>query len=174
MQTIPLEKSQEITTSKALLSSKIESKVNLQSSSEIPSTTFLNFTPNNNVLSILKDSKVPQTVINEKIQRCNDFRFGKYGNIPLCFKENSPKEELVLEHVIQYKRQFQLVYNAEDRDLLLFPKNECEVYKFICTTIRPTKLGRFKFYIFIYKAFCFHVLTQKQKLFKQFRLFGAI
>ena len=140
MQSITLEKSLDIT-SKVPGSSKMESKINLQSSSEIPSTTFLNFPQNNNVLSILKDSKAPQTVINEKIQRCSDFRFGKYGNIPLCFKENSPKEELVLEHVIQYKRQFQLVYNAEDRDLLLFPKNECDVYKFICTTIRPTKLG---------------------------------
>lgn len=29
----------------------------------------------------------------------------------------------------------------ETRDLFLYPKNECDVYKFICTTIRPTKLG---------------------------------
>lgn len=93
-----------------------------------------------NILSLLKESKIPQTVINEKIQRCNDFK-GKTANVSLCFKENTPKEELVLEHVIQYKRQFQLVYDSEHRDLFLYPKNECDVYKFICTTIRPTKLG---------------------------------
>lgn len=50
--------------------------------------------------------------------------------------ENSPKEELVLEHVIQFKNQFQLHYD-ENRELFLYPKNECEVFKFICTTIRP-------------------------------------
>lgn len=30
--------------------------------------------------------------------------------------------------------------------MLLYPKNECGVYKFICTTIRPTKLGYIELY----------------------------
>jgi len=30
--------------------------------------------------------------------------------------------------------------------LLLYPKNECDVYKFICTTLRPTKLGFLELY----------------------------
>jgi len=30
--------------------------------------------------------------------------------------------------------------------LLLYPKNECDVYKFICTTIRPTKMGFLELY----------------------------
>lgn len=61
----------------------------------------------------------------------------------LSYRENTPKEELVLEHVIQYKKQFQEHMNEENetRELFLYPKNECNVYKFICTTIRPTKLG---------------------------------
>ena len=49
-------------------------------------------------------------VINEKVKRCRDFKDmvnksdkGTY----LTYRENTPKEELVLEHVIQYKKQFQ-------------------------------------------------------------------
>ena len=82
-------------------------------------------------------------VINEKLQRCRDFRIKNVDLIPLCYIENNPKEELVLEHVIQFKRQFNLFYD-ENRELFLYPKNECDVFKFICTTIRPTKLGIYK------------------------------
>jgi len=84
-------------------------------------------------------------VINEKLIRCNNFKDGRYGNIPICYTENSPKEELVLEHVIQYQKQFKFAYDC-DRDLLLYPKNECDVYKFICTTIRPQKMGYLELY----------------------------
>ena len=84
-------------------------------------------------------------VINEKQIRCNNFKEGRYGNIPTCYTENSPKEELVLEHVIQYQKQFKFAYDT-DRELLLYPKNECDVYKFICTTIRPQKMGYLELY----------------------------
>ena len=84
-------------------------------------------------------------VINEKEERCRDFKNGKYGEVPRCYKENSPKEELVLEHVIQYSKQFKFAYD-ENRELFLFPKNECDVYKFICTTVRPTKMGYLELY----------------------------
>ena len=56
-----------------------------------------------------------------------------------CFFENTSKEELVLEHVLEYKRQFKIIYDPL-RKLKLCPKNECGIRKFICTTIRPTKL----------------------------------
>jgi hypothetical protein len=46
---------------------------------------------------------------------------------------------LVLEHVLEYKRQFKVIYDP-NRKLLLAPKNECGKRKFICTTLRPTKL----------------------------------
>ena len=87
----------------------------------------------------------PSAIINEKIFRCRDFKEGKSGEPPLCYIENSPKEELVLEHVIQYKKQFKFVYD-DKRELYINPKNECDVYKFICTTIRPTKLGFLELY----------------------------
>lgn len=35
-----------------------------------------------------------------------DFQDGKYGVVEHMYTENNAKEELVLEHVIQYKKQF--------------------------------------------------------------------
>ena len=60
-------------------------------------------------------------------------------NPPRAYFENTSKEELVLEHVLEYKRQFKVIYDP-NRKLLLAPKNECGKRKFICTTLRPTKL----------------------------------
>ena len=39
-------------------------------------------------------------VINEKSQRCEDFKNGKCGLVTRNFTKNTAKEELVLEHVI--------------------------------------------------------------------------
>ena len=44
-----------------------------------------------------------------------------------------------MEHVLEYKRQFKVIYDPL-RKLLLAPRNERSIRKFICTTIRPTKL----------------------------------
>jgi len=41
--------------------------------------------------------------------------------------------------VLEYNRQFKIIYDPT-RELLLAPINECNKRKFICTTIRPTKL----------------------------------
>lgn len=49
-------------------------------------------------------------VINEKLKRCLEFKNRVKKSAPnayLSYRENTPKEELVLEHVIQYKKQFQ-------------------------------------------------------------------
>jgi hypothetical protein len=37
-----------------------------------------------------------------KLKRCDNFRWTE--NIPRCYSENTSKEELVLEHVLEYKR----------------------------------------------------------------------
>ena len=105
---------------------QMETNVNLPGTSQN-----LGLKQDANITALLQASKTPAPVINEKLQRCSDFKLGKYVTIPICFKENTPKEELVLEHVIQYKRQFQLVYEVEGRELFLYPKNECDVYKVI-------------------------------------------
>ena len=76
-----------------------------------------------------------------KYDRCND---GSY-NLARCYYENTSKEELVLEHVLEYKRQFKVIYDPM-RKLLLAPKNEGKIRKFICTTIRPTKLPYVELY----------------------------
>ena len=55
------------------------------------------------------------------------------------YEENTSKEELALEHVLEYQRQFKIIYDPV-RDLLLAPKNECGKRKFICSTIRPSKM----------------------------------
>jgi len=51
---------------------------------------------------------------------------------------NTPKEELLLEHVREFEEQFVNVYG--NRFLFLCPPNEYDVPKFLPTTIRPTHL----------------------------------
>ena len=72
-----------------------------------------------------------------KESRCSKFSENKA--IPNSYKDNTLKEELVLEHLIQYRKEFA---NAIDpkRDLFLYPMNETSKFKFICTTIRSTKV----------------------------------
>ena len=72
-----------------------------------------------------------------KIIRCDSFAYSP--DLPRCYYENTSKEELVLEHVLEYRRQFKVIYDPE-RKLALAPKNERGLRKFICTTLRPTKL----------------------------------
>jgi len=72
-----------------------------------------------------------------KSLRC--YWYSGRSDIPRSYTENSSKEELVLEHVLEYSRQFKIIYDPT-RELLLAPQNECGKRKFICTTIRPTKL----------------------------------
>ena len=61
------------------------------------------------------------------------------NDIPRSYIENTSKEELVLEHVLEYQRHFKVIYDP-CRELLIAPFNECNKRKFICTTIRPTKM----------------------------------
>lgn len=58
---------------------------------------------------------------------------------PDSYNSNTKKEELVLEYVDNFKKQFQYIY-PDRRPLFLTPINECAMEKFVCTTIRPTTL----------------------------------
>ena len=60
-------------------------------------------------------------------------------DLPRSYSSNSPEELLVLEYVENFRRQFVQLY-PDRKDLLLVPRNECGVEKFICTTVRPTQL----------------------------------
>ena len=73
----------------------------------------------------------------KKEARCEVFVSA--GNLYTSYKENTLKEELILEHVIQFKKEFNLTIDAK-REILLYPQNECGKYKFICSTVRPTKV----------------------------------
>lgn len=53
-----------------------------------------------------------------KVERCVLFK--KSENIPRCFTENTPKEELVLEHVLEYERQFAIIHDP-NRILFMTP-----------------------------------------------------
>jgi hypothetical protein len=55
------------------------------------------------------------------------------------YRVNVPKEELLIEHVRQFERQFLQVYG--ERFLFLCPPNEFGMAKFLPTTLRPTHLA---------------------------------
>lgn len=58
---------------------------------------------------------------------------------PASYKENLPKENLVLQYAENFRRQYVHLYR-DRKPLLLNPVNECGTEKFVCTTIRPTQL----------------------------------
>ncbi|KAL3673419.1 hypothetical protein V7S43_001131 [Phytophthora oleae] len=55
------------------------------------------------------------------------------------YNSNSPKEQLCLEYIAGFQRQFERMF-PQRRPLYLHPPNEKGVPKFVCTTIRPTLL----------------------------------
>lgn len=94
-----------------------------------------------NIEKIMKASK--GSIASSKLMLCR--RFSSQDTISLCYRENTPKEELVLEHVLDYEKQFSLTYRM-NRPLLLYPRNECGTPKFICTTLRPTQMPFLELY----------------------------
>ena len=79
----------------------------------------------NEIAEILKKFAENPKVINEKDLRCKFYATIDYNEIDIGFKENSPKEELILEHVKEFERHFPLVFrDQQDRELYLFPPNE--------------------------------------------------
>jgi hypothetical protein len=81
-------------------------------------------------------------ITNQKETRCGQFAqeaLAEPHGDKQTYVENTSKEELVLEHVLEYQRQFKIIYDPL-RELLIAPKNECGKRKFICSTLRPTKL----------------------------------
>jgi len=75
--------------------------------------------------------------VTQKIIRCRRF-IAETHNPSQFYIANSPKEELLLEHVREFEEQFVNVYG--NRFLFLCPPNEYTIPKFLPTTIRPTHL----------------------------------
>ncbi|KAH8417308.1 hypothetical protein KR222_008691 [Zaprionus bogoriensis] len=65
----------------------------------------------------------------------------EFQDSPQCYPPSyytlSPKERLLLLYAENFRKQFVLTYPRR-RALVLAPPNECNVQKFVCTTIRPT------------------------------------
>eukprot|EP00744_Colponema_vietnamica_P009141 GILI01013024.1.p1 GENE.GILI01013024.1~~GILI01013024.1.p1 ORF type:complete len:864 (-),score=300.12 GILI01013024.1:45-2513(-) len=77
--------------------------------------------------------------------RCRKFAQYSEDTAPKIYLTNSSKEQKVLDHVDEFHKQFSRVYNSKV-ELLLTPKNECGVRKFICSTIRPCQLPYLELY----------------------------
>nr|XP_056718780.1 dynein regulatory complex subunit 7 [Euleptes europaea] len=61
------------------------------------------------------------------------------SGLPASYRTNSPKEQLLLQVVENFRQQY--VHLCPDREpLFLHPVNECSVEKFVSTTVRPTLL----------------------------------
>ncbi len=64
---------------------------------------------------------------------------------PKSYKQNNDSEVRLLIYSDNFKRQYAYLYKDRTR-LFLSPNNECNVRKFVCTTIRPTKLPHQQLY----------------------------
>ena len=68
----------------------------------------------------------------------------------------------MLEHVLEYARQFKIIYDPT-RELLMAPVNECGLRKFICSTIRPTKMPYVQLYDYkTCASFCSNYLEYEE------------
>lgn len=89
------------------------------------------------------DDDVPERVepVTQKIIRCRRFvaETAEKGSPNPRYNSNTPKEELLLEHVREFEEQFVNVYG--NRFLFLCPPNEYGIPKFLPTTLRPTHLA---------------------------------
>ncbi|VDD84157.1 unnamed protein product [Mesocestoides corti] len=61
------------------------------------------------------------------------------GLFPRTYRRNTDREVRLLMYADNFQRQYAHLFRDRTR-LFLAPKNECNVRKFVCTTIRPTKL----------------------------------
>merc|ERR1719326_1309310 len=80
----------------------------------------------------------PEPVATQKSIRCRRLCSELPVHPNVRYTSNTPKEELLLEHVREFEEQFVNVYG--NRFLFLCPPNEYDVPKFLPTTIRPTHL----------------------------------
>nr|CDS29921.1 coiled coil domain containing protein 135 [Hymenolepis microstoma] len=60
-------------------------------------------------------------------------------NFPSSYRDNTDKEDCLLSYADNFKRQY-IKRFPQRTPLFLTPRNELDVRKFVCTTIRPTKL----------------------------------
>lgn len=90
---------------------------------------------------LLQSDFVPEVILDPPFDRdvAKDYRIRDFVAQTVTYNTNDSKEKNCLEYVEKWNRQFTQLF-PERRPLLLCPFNECGIRKFICTTLRPTKL----------------------------------
>ena len=61
------------------------------------------------------------------------------STLPLSYRSNTARERTLLDFVEHFRRQFFQLYPTH-QPLLLSPLNECNIRKFVCTSVLPTLL----------------------------------
>ncbi|XP_078262293.1 dynein regulatory complex subunit 7 [Rhinoraja longicauda] len=69
------------------------------------------------------------------------------GNMiyPLSYQQNTAKEQTMLQYAENFRQQYEYLY-PDRKPLLLSPLNECQIQKFVSTTLRPTLLNHKELY----------------------------
>ena len=73
---------------------------------------------------------------NDKLRRISELDINAQ---PESHRTNSNKEQHCLQYVDDFVRQFTDLH-PERRPLMLTPRNECGLRKFVCNTLRPTQI----------------------------------
>ncbi|XP_046889466.1 dynein regulatory complex subunit 7 [Hypomesus transpacificus] len=82
-------------------------------------------------LGSIHTTRMTKPYIPEQIQKVD------MSQCPISYKENSPKEKLLLAMADNFLYQYAHIY-PDRKPLLLCPLNECGVPKFVSTTVRAT------------------------------------
>eukprot|EP01063_Lacrimia_lanifica_P014099 TRINITY_DN20766_c0_g1_i1.p1 TRINITY_DN20766_c0_g1~~TRINITY_DN20766_c0_g1_i1.p1 ORF type:complete len:929 (+),score=414.41 TRINITY_DN20766_c0_g1_i1:108-2894(+) len=94
--------------------------------------------PNHNTSGLeTTDGRWPYNL--EKEARIRDLVEGGVMKLPETYWRNTTKEEMCLEFVDNFKNQYTQLY-PNRAALLLSPRNESGMRKFVCTFVRPTEL----------------------------------
>lgn len=107
-------------------------------------------TSGQSISSSLKDDRSPDAIrLQQQLDEMSPLYLPRYFKMlpetfdaelfPQTYRQNSEKEVRLLTYADNFRRQYAYLYRDRTR-LLLSPNNECNVRKFVCTTIRPTKL----------------------------------
>lgn len=92
------------------------------------------------IVSLPTDLFIPST----KVERMQEIKLTA-RTLKKEVIQNTVKEQTVMEYVEDFRRQFVQIF-PKRKQLLLCPKNEAGVKKFVCTSIRPTSIASIKNY----------------------------
>ena len=78
--------------------------------------------------------------INTKRERAKDCKKSKYAaSVPDSYKSNTTREELCLEYIDSFLRQFKSLYPKRKQPYMII-ENEHGLRKFVCSAVRPSQI----------------------------------